>query len=524
MSFQGSVNQQGQLGQGSFGFVNGQGMQQGSFQLPSVFPQSAGQQGNLQGSFLPGVNVDDQGQQTSGLTAEQWNQLIASRTGPGVNAAQAAVNLDPLYRAQRENQGLQTGYGAVNGDFGQGAGRGEWQALIQQTTQQYGVNAAQAAQMLDPYYQGRGERTANSPGTQSSGGRSRSRSPTRGLQNTQNMQGLTVGGMMGSSPALLQDNGSNNYATLPYYAQQSMQMTPQQLGAQIQNGQLVGLDREGYQVLLSQITGQTGMNAAQAAKFLAPIIRARDERRNLSREQWYQLISQTAQENGVNAAQAAMLLDPYIASPSESGRQYDVTNPSVTVGQNFPLAGMMGSQGNFNGSNQGYNGSQGGSRGRSRSRSGGNQNGMMGGSIMSGGLGSFDDRNKVSEIAGLESGMGRLEGQRGAQSFRAGTPPEANDIVMDINEATAAAAIEASQSPGRVTARSLPENRQYLTAAELQKVARALGLQPGTEAVTNVQAIRNALNQMSAQQQQSFMGSLSPRTQGSVQQLWGQTQ
>lgn len=469
MSFQGSVNQQGQQGQGSFGFVNGQGMQQGSFQLPSVFPQSAGQQGNLQGSYLPGVNVADQGQQMSGLTADQWNQLVASQTGPG-------------------------------------------------------VNAAQAAQMLDPYYQGRGEHTAN---TQSSGGRSRSRSRSRSP--TRNMHGMTVGGMnaqyntagmMGNSPALLQDNGSNNYATLPYYAQQSMQMTPQQLGAQIQNGQLVGLDREGYQVLLSQITGQTGMNAAQAAKFLSPIIQARNERRNLSREQWYQLISQTAQENGVNAAQAAMLLDPYIASPTESGRQYDVTNPSVTVGQNFPLAGMMGSQGNFNGSNQRYNGS----RGRSRSRSGGNQNGMMGGSIMSGGLGSFDDRNKVSEIAGLESGMGRLEGQRGAQSFRAGTPPEANDIVMDINEATATAAIEASQSPGRVTARSLPENRQYLTAAELQKVARALGLQPGTEAVTNVQAIRNALNQMSAQQQQSFMGSLSPRTQGSVQQLWGQTQ
>jgi hypothetical protein len=318
----------------------------------------------------------------------------------------------------------------------------------------------------------------------------------------QGMQGMTVGAVNGmGSPALLQDNGSNRFATLPYYANQSYQMTPQQLGAQIQNGQLVGLDREGYQVLISQIAGQTGLNAAQAAKFLAPIIQARNERRGLTREQWYQLISQTAQENGVNAAQAVMLLDPLIASSQESGIQYDVTNPSVTVSQGFPLGAVNG-----------------GSRGRSRS--GGRQNG----SLMAGGLGSFDDRNKVSEIAGLESGMGRLEGQRGAQSFRAGTPAEEGDNVVDINEATAIAAVEASQSPGKVTARSLPENRQYLTATELQKVAQALGIQPGTEMVTNVQAIRNALNQMSAQQQQSFMGGLSPRTRGSVQQLWGQTQ
>uniref|UniRef100_A0A6C0IX91 Uncharacterized protein n=1 Tax=viral metagenome TaxID=1070528 RepID=A0A6C0IX91_9ZZZZ len=70
-------------------------------------------QGNLgaqQGS-LPGVS------QLSGLGRQGWQQLVASATGPGVNAAQAAVNLDPFYLSQREKRGQD--FGAANGYNGQ---------------------------------------------------------------------------------------------------------------------------------------------------------------------------------------------------------------------------------------------------------------------------------------------------------------------------------------------------------------------------------------------------------------------
>lgn len=145
---------------------------------------------SLQGNFgaqqgsLPGVS------QLNGLGRQGWQQLVASATGPGVNAAQAAVDLDPFYRAQRENRGQGQGvYNVYGQDFGAANGYngrrvGAWQEAIRQVTQQYGVNAAQAAQMLDPYWQGTVSQT-----TQRSGGRRRSRSRS-GSQGGIGQQGL----------------------------------------------------------------------------------------------------------------------------------------------------------------------------------------------------------------------------------------------------------------------------------------------------------------------------------------------
>ncbi len=392
--------------------------------------------------YLPGLQQNGlQGlQQQGGLGRQGWNQLVASQTGPGVNAAQAAVNLDPLYRAQRQgnqsfglqgngNQGFGLQGNGLQGNGNQGQFRSNWQQAISEYSRQTGVNAAQAAQALDQSWLGRGEAQANTPGTQRGGRRSRSNSGQFALQGAA--------------------NGYNGNAGL-------------------QGGQIQGLDREGYQVLLSQLTGR-GVNASQAAQMLNPIIRSQQEGRGLTPQEWNQMISQTTQQLGVNAAQAAQILDPYVRGRRESGTQYDVRGASISL---LPNAG----------------------------------NGR-------GGFGSIgsDIGGKTSELAGLESNFGMYEGQRGAQSFRAGTPAESTDVVLDPSEATALGALQISQSPQRITNRS---NNQTFNESDVSRIAQALGIQvQGLNKQNMVAAIKNATGSLSPRSQQQLLGNLTPRSQ-----------
>ena len=403
-----------------------------------------------------GLNGNQSPRNRGGLSRDQYQQMISSVTGPGVNAAAAARDI--------RQAGLFNG----NGGYSNGGYRSDWQQAISQATQQYGVNAAQAAQMLDPYWQGRGEAQANTPGTQSGRGRSRSRS------NSRNGYSNGYDGMDYESTSNVYGQGVSTLQNLPTgYADinqsELRQYTPRELGATVQNGKIRGLDREGYQVLISQLTGP-GVNAAQAAKFLDHLILSQQENPGMTAQQWQQLISRTTQQYGVNAAQAAQLLDPYYRGVREAGTKYDM--PAV-------------------GFSNGYNG-----RSRSRSRSPSRSNGLA-----------FPDYLKASEVStGLEGGY--LEGLRGAQSFRAGTPAESTDRVLNIGEATALAAAQASQAPPRIT------NRPTYTfnTEQLRTIAQALGLPTGGDGLTLVGQIRSAVGQMSPRSQRAFAGQLSPRS------------
>jgi hypothetical protein len=218
--------------------------------------------------------------------------------------------------------------------------------------------------------------------------------------------------------------------------------------------------------LIEEITKQTGVNASKASHMLSQVYDSYKNVPHLTRDQWHQAISQVANQNGVNASQAAQILSGLYLGERGHPSQFNISNASVGVA---PFG-------------TGFTEMRGSSEGTTPS-------------------------------SGLETGLGQYEGLNGGKSFRAGTPAESGDTVVDINDATTIAAVQASQSPGRVTNRSSPENRQYLVSADLQKIAQALGVpaQGGNELL--VQNIRQRLTQMSAQQQQQFAGGLSPRSQ-----------
>jgi hypothetical protein len=85
-----------------------------------------------------------------GLGRPGYQTAISETSRPGVGptgltgAARAASELDPSYLSQTERSGLTAK---------------QWQDAIRQTTQQYGVSAADAAQILDPQYNAPGEDT-----------------------------------------------------------------------------------------------------------------------------------------------------------------------------------------------------------------------------------------------------------------------------------------------------------------------------------------------------------------------------
>lgn len=427
-----------------------------------------------QGSYLPSVNALRTQQETiTGLTPDEWNQLVASKTGPGVSAAAAAHEVNPYYLAKRGESRSLAGLGT------DGRGHTPWQEVVSQCTRETGLNAAACAHQISPAYEAAvGGVSRHSTSTRSRS-RSRSRSPVRteGYDLTTSgygrsrspvrtgSYGLTTSGYGraggfdgmysdhyrrngsydGAYPATNQNVGSGLYAH--HRTGSDVNFTPQELGATMTPEGLVDLDRPSYQILIEQLTSTLGINAAQAAKLLSEVIASKNKRPGLTREQWYDLISQTAQNYGVNAAQAAQILS------SEYRGRYRKRESPITE-EIFPAE------------------------------------------------------------SGLESGMGYYEGENGARSFRAGTPAESGDIVLDPETATMLTAVDASSSPGYLTARSDPSNRSYLTKPEYVKVARALGLNPdGTEPnQLLVQSIRNRLNVMTSPQRQQVLGNLSPRT------------
>lgn len=435
-------------------------------------------------------------QELSGLGRKGWQQLIASHTGPGINAAQSAVDLDPFYISQREGGGLR--------EFGPSGRRvGAWQQAIHDVTQQYGVNAAQAAEMLDPYWKARREHQADEPGTQGSGRRrrNRSRSLDRGFGRQSTMIGAAnayngqesvlgfptvFGGTPSTGPRGRASGGSGDF---PY---QQVLLSPQQLGATVQNGQIRGLDRPGYQVLLSQVAGRFGINASQAARLLGPLIQSQKEGRHLTPQEWNQMISQATQQFGVNAAQAAELLDPYVQGAREKNSRFDVTD--VTVTPVNPLQGVFGATNTYR-----------------RNYGSANRYSGITNTLDGVGTGYAFSRIGKTPVTGLESGLGMYEGQSSpSKSFRGGTPPESTDVVLNDAESAGLAMLQAAQSPARITSRA----NQNFNEVDIARIARALGIPTqGLTRAAMIAQIRAQTGAMSPRSQAQFLGSQSPRTQ-----------
>jgi hypothetical protein len=251
-----------------------------SNQLPSVFPQSTATGLSSLGSY--------NGQQG-------WNNLVASRTGPGVNAAAAAhkIHESGMYTPERRSRGEYDGRGHTT-----------WQQAVSNCIETTGQPLQVCSHQLGQFGTGAYEQSVgHSP---KSSRRTRSRSPSR---NT---------GMY--------DGAYNGYS----------RFTPQQLGASIdQSGRLAHLDREGYQALIEEITQATRMNAAQAAHMLGQVYDNYKNVPHLSRGEWQNAIAGVTQQYGVNAAQAARILHGVYQGGRSHSQPWEVTNASVTAGSAF---------------------------------------------------------------------------------------------------------------------------------------------------------------------------------------------
>lgn len=105
----------------------------------------------------------------------KWQYLVSKVTGRfGVNAAEAARMLGPYYTSERSrgsssprsrspsrngNSRSRSSSPRSRSNGNNGGYRSEWQRLVSETTQQYGVNAAEAARMLGPQYESQRERS-----------------------------------------------------------------------------------------------------------------------------------------------------------------------------------------------------------------------------------------------------------------------------------------------------------------------------------------------------------------------------
>ena len=328
---------------------------------------------------------------------------------------------------------FQRNFGAQQGSFNGvsqlgGLGRQGWNQLNSNNTGP-GVN-------LDPFYR---------PQRKNSNG---------GRRRQQGLYGASNGGCRLPQQGLY--GASNSYTNGGLRApMQNMVMTPAQLGAPFIAGQIRGLDREGYQVLISQVSSRFGINAAQAARLLGPLIQSQQEARALTAQEWSQMISNASRQFGVNAAQAAVLLDPYVRGARES---------------------VFGASNGFNGYNGGFgfNGNQG------------------------------------RTFGGFESNFGMYEGLRSpSQSFRAGTPAESTDVVLNNNESAGLAMIQAATSPARITNR----NGQTFNEVDIARIAQALGIQTqGYNRAALIAAIKGQAGSLSPRSQAQFLGSQSPRS------------
>lgn len=91
----------------------------------------------------------------------------------------------------------------------QGGFRSQWQALISAVARQYKVNAAQAAVLLDPFYHAQRERFPNEPGNQSGGRNNRN---NQGNNNQGGNRGSgNFGNMMSSFNNMNLGNNQNNF-------------------------------------------------------------------------------------------------------------------------------------------------------------------------------------------------------------------------------------------------------------------------------------------------------------------------
>lgn len=400
-------------------------------------------------NFTRGYGV----QQSEGLTRQEYQQIVAAETGPGVSAARAAQKIK------------QTGYhDAYAMDSSRGRYRTPWQEAISRESRDYGLSAVQAAQELAPYW-----------AEQRSRSRSRSPSPTArvlpqaslGYSNGSQRYGYDARSRYQTS-GYNQSRGSSGRSMSEKASE--VVMTPKELG--IRSDQFAGLDREGYQTLLSELSGR-GVSAADAAQALKQAgYLSQKSVPHLSPRQWNTAVSSMTGP-GVNAAQAAKQLSPRYHGATETGssEKYLASNATVSVAS----------------------GAAQGELGVPRS------------------LGSVGDvRGKTSSVTPFTEGYGMYEGQ-GARSFRAGTPAKETDVVLSPAEA---AAVNAPQHSPR-SAETRVTNRPELNFVEheVRQIARALGINDeGMNKTTLVSAIKNSLRDMAPERATQFMGSLSPRT------------
>lgn len=442
-------------------------------------------------NFTRGYGV----QQPEGLTRQEYQQLVASETGPGVSAARSAQRIKETgeyegYRGSRvEETPSSYDMGSPRSRHSVGTSfRTPWQQAVSEEAREFGISAAEAAEELSPYW----------PRHRSS---SRERAGSRvlprpnlgamGEAKTQRIAQQTASELYGYanasrkygyvSPRSRYAKG-DDYRSYGYHQTRGLSgrsmsekaaesvMTPQDLG--VRTDQFVGLDREGYQTLLSELSGR-GVSASDAAHALKQAgYLGQKSVPHLSPRQWNAEIA-SATGPGVNAAQAAKELSPryHAATSTGSEDKYKVTNASISVAPGAAI----------------------GELGVPRS------------------LASVGEvRGKTSSLAPFTEGYGMYEGQ-GSRSYRAGTPAKETDIVLSPAEA---AAVNAPQHSPR-SAETRVTNRPELNFVEqeVRQIARALGINDeGMNKTTLVSAIKGALREMAPEKATQFMGSLSPRT------------
>ena len=156
-------------------------------------------------------------------------------------------------------------YSSMNGKGYQS----KWLYLISQVARKYGVNAADAARLVDPFYKAQKERDANEPGTQSRGRRNgRQERPLAFGEG-----GTTIGyaDVTESFSKMNLDNGNAKRVVVDkqeldlFLKELTRNFTPEDFRSQ-------------WQFLISEVSRRFGLNAADSAFLLDPFYKAQKER------------------------------------------------------------------------------------------------------------------------------------------------------------------------------------------------------------------------------------------------------
>lgn len=229
-----------------------------------------------QAGYLPAVTETTR----SGLTASEWDQLIASRTGPGVNAPRAAQALSGSYLSKRDLQGT-------------GRGHSSWQKEISQCSAETGLNAGQCAHDLSvaagrPRTRSRSRSRSRSPSPAYNGSQGCSRSiygstSPSNYHNATNYHGTST--YNGSRSPSKYHGASKYHGTSGYpgynvknYGKYDGNLTQNELGGTIAGGKISGLDREGRQALISECSRLTGKSATECSHDLSKYYEPRRSR------------------------------------------------------------------------------------------------------------------------------------------------------------------------------------------------------------------------------------------------------